>query len=81
MRVKFGIAWIAPAVIWFASVSVFAHHGVSEYDTSKVTTVVGGTVTRFDFATPRTMIYWEVKDDQGQRPKMECRRHYAQHSV
>ncbi len=68
MNRKFGIfqSVIIPAVIvLIVSAPMFAHHGASEYDTSKVTTVPGGTVTRFEFINPHIEIYWEMKDDKG----------------
>ena len=65
MKAKFQVSLIAAVIALCASVPMFAHHGASEYDTSKVTTVLGGTVTRFDFINPHIGIYWETKDDQG----------------
>ena len=65
MKANFQISFIAAVLLLTASVPMFAHHGASEYDTSKVTTVLGGTVTKFDFINPHIGIYWETKDDQG----------------
>jgi hypothetical protein len=65
MKVKFQISLFAALIALVCSVSMFAHHGAAGYDMSKVTTVAGGTVTRFDFVNPHTEIYWEVKDAQG----------------
>jgi hypothetical protein len=54
----------AVVILLFASHSVFAHHGTSAYDTSKLTTVKG-TVTDFQFNNPHVMISVEAKDDKG----------------
>jgi hypothetical protein len=65
MKAKFQISLIVAVIALIASVPMFAHHGASEYDMTKVTTVTGGTVTRFDFINPHIEIYFEVKDDKG----------------
>lgn len=52
------------AVLLMVSVSAFAHHGTSAYDTTKLTTVKG-TVTDFQFNNPHVMISVETKDDKG----------------
>ena len=43
---------------------VFAHHGTSAYETTKLTTVKG-TVTDFQFNNPHVIISVEAKDDKG----------------
>ncbi len=43
---------------------IFAHHGTSAYDTTKLTTVKG-TVTDFQFNNPHVMISVETKDEKG----------------
>jgi hypothetical protein len=52
------------AVLLMISTAVYAHHGTSAYDTSKLTTVKG-TVTDFQFNNPHVMISVEAKDEQG----------------
>jgi len=52
------------AVLLMVSVLMFAHHGTSAYDTTKLTTVKG-TVTDFQFNNPHVMISVETKDDKG----------------
>jgi len=52
------------AVLGMVSAPVFAHHGTSAYDTTKLTTVKG-TVTDFQFNNPHVMISVEAKDDKG----------------
>ena len=43
---------------------VFAHHGSSNYDLSKPTSVKG-TITKFEFINPHSAIHLEAKDDKG----------------
>jgi Family of unknown function (DUF6152) len=47
------------------SIPALAHHGALEYDMQHETTVMGGTVTRFDFKNPHVEIVWETRDDKG----------------
>jgi Family of unknown function (DUF6152) len=47
-----------------APVGSFAHHGSSNYDMSKSTSVKG-TVRQFAFINPHSAIYVEAKDDKG----------------
>jgi hypothetical protein len=57
--------WFAGfVVLMMISASLFAHHGTSAYDTTKLTTVKG-TVTDFQFNNPHVMISVEAKDDKG----------------
>jgi hypothetical protein len=57
--------WFAGfVVLMMVSASLFAHHGTSAYDTTKLTTVKG-TVTDFQFNNPHVMISVEAKDDKG----------------
>ena len=51
-------------VLLLASAPLFAHHGTSPYDTTKLTTVKG-TVTDFQFINPHVEISVEVTNDQG----------------
>jgi hypothetical protein len=52
------------AVLLLVAAPIFAHHGTSAYDTSKLTTVKG-TVTDFQFNNPHVIISVETKDDKG----------------
>jgi hypothetical protein len=52
------------AVLLLLAAPIFAHHGTSAYDTTKLTTVKG-TVTDFQFNNPHVMISIETKDDKG----------------
>jgi hypothetical protein len=59
------LKWFAGfAVLVLVSAPMFAHHGTSAYDTTKLTTVKG-TVTDFQFNNPHVMISVETKDDKG----------------
>jgi hypothetical protein len=46
------------------SVSAFAHHGGSEYDTKNLMTLKG-TVTEFHWANPHCQVFVDVKDNSG----------------
>jgi DNA/RNA endonuclease YhcR with UshA esterase domain len=52
------------AVLLMVTAPIFAHHGTSAYDTTKLTTVKG-TVTDFQFNNPHVIISVETKDDKG----------------
>lgn len=41
-----------------------AHHGANLFDTSK-TTVLKGTITKFEWGNPHNQIYFDVTDDKG----------------
>jgi ribosomal protein S17 len=56
------------AVLLMVAAPIFAHHGTSAYDTTKLTTVKG-TVTDFQFNNPHVMISIEAKDDKGKVEK------------
>ena len=51
-------------VLLLASAPLFAHHGTSAYDTTKLITVKG-TVSDFQFNNPHVMISVDAKDDKG----------------
>lgn len=54
------------AIVTFAiGLPVFAHHGASEYDTTQITIVKGGSVTRFEFVNPHIEIFWDAKNSSG----------------
>jgi len=52
------------AVLLMVAAPIFAHHGTSAYETTKLTTVKG-TVTDFQFNNPHVIISVETKDDKG----------------
>ena len=47
-----------------ACAQIYAHHGSSNYDLSKPTSVKG-TITKFEFINPHSAIHLEAKDDKG----------------
>ena len=51
-------------VVLLASGLLFAHHGTSAYDTTKLITVKG-TVSDYQFNNPHVMISVDAKDDKG----------------
>ena len=52
----------------FVSGSVLAHHGVANYDATKVVSVKGA-VTDFQFINPHVLISLDVKNDKGDAEK------------
>jgi len=55
------------ALVFLLSIagSAFAHHGVANYDMTKVVTLKG-TVTDFQFINPHTLILFDVKNEKGE---------------
>ena len=47
------------------SAAVLAHHGGNLYDTSKAIELKG-TITKFEWGTPHTQIYFDVKTASGE---------------
>jgi hypothetical protein len=56
------------AVVPLSSPPVFAHHGASVYDSTKLTTLKG-TVTDFQFMNPHTEIWFDVTGADGKAEK------------
>jgi Family of unknown function (DUF6152) len=56
------------AVVSLSSPPVFAHHGASVYDSTKLTTLKG-TVTDFQFMNPHTEIWFDVTGADGKAEK------------
>jgi len=52
-------------VLFLVCVPVFAHHGNTAYDTSKVVVLKNATVTQYVWANPHVIITFDVKDDKG----------------
>jgi len=46
------------------SVPLWAHHGATEYDMTKIVTL-SGTVKELQFVNPHTLLSFTVKDDSG----------------
>jgi len=58
------VAPIVAGMIFIASASAFAHHGMSAYDFQREITLKG-TVTAFEFANPHVLLHFGVKDRSG----------------
>ena len=65
MKIKFiaGVALIAAGLAF--SVPMFAHHGNTAYDTTKVVVVKDATVTKFVWANPHSFVMFDGKDTSG----------------
>jgi len=61
---KGSIAFLWLAAVLAVCVPVSAHHGAAAYDESKEL-VLKGTVTKYTWANPHTIIEADVKDDKG----------------
>jgi hypothetical protein len=59
MSIGFALSLLAVCV------PVFAHHGNSAYDESKVVVLKEATVTDFVWANPHCLVLFDVKDDKG----------------
>jgi hypothetical protein len=44
---------------------IFAHHGAAAYDMSKPVVMKGAVVTRYIWANPHTLVFFDAKDDKG----------------
>jgi hypothetical protein len=49
---------------FLTSIPLWAHHGASEYDMTKIATL-HATVTELQFINPHTLLIFTVKDDSG----------------
>jgi hypothetical protein len=65
MKLKLVVFLALVVGFWIGCIPVFAHHGSTAYDTSKVVILKGATVTKFLWANPHVIISFDVKDDQG----------------
>lgn len=52
------------------SIPLFAHHGASEYDMTKIVTL-SGTVKELQFVNPHSLLTFTVKDDGGKAMEWE----------
>jgi hypothetical protein len=50
--------------IFLISIPVWAHHGASEYDMTKIVTL-DGKVTELQFVNPHSLLTFTVKEDSG----------------
>jgi len=44
---------------------LFAHHGAAAYDMSKPLVMKGAVVTKYIWANPHTLVFFDAKDDKG----------------
>lgn len=58
------------AIVLICSTGLYAHHGVAIYDAARTVTWTGN-VTEFHFANPHTIIYFDVKDPDGNIEKWQ----------
>ena len=65
MKLKLVVFSALIAGFLMAGVPVFAHHGSTAYDTSKVVVLKGAMVTKFLWANPHAIISFDVKDEKG----------------
>ena len=60
---------VIPFVLFIAFLAmcapVFAHHGAAAYDMSKPLMMKGAVVTRYLWANPHTLVFFDAKDDKG----------------
>jgi len=56
------VAWTI--VFLLISIPLWAHHGASEYDMTKIVSL-SGTVKELQFVNPHTLLSFSVKDDSG----------------
>ena len=62
---------LAIAGLIFAAAPAFAHHGTSEYDSSKSVSI-HGTVVELEYVNPHALIVFNVKDENGQVSKWQA---------
>jgi hypothetical protein len=65
MKTRVPLSAFAAIAALIISLPAFAHHGGADYDVTQMTSVKGGTVTRFEFVNPHVEIYWDFKNDNG----------------
>ena len=58
------------AALLLLAIPLWAHHGASEYDMTKIITL-RATVTELQFVNPHTLVAFTVKDDSGKVSEWE----------
>jgi len=58
------------AAVLLTAILLWAHHGGSEYDMTKIVTL-HATVTELQFVNPHTLVTFTVKDDSGKVSEWE----------
>ena len=56
--------WLVVVGVFVVPAPVLAHHSAANYDEGKQITLQG-TVTRFRFANPHPLVYFQAKDEAG----------------
>ncbi|HZR63840.1 MAG TPA: DUF6152 family protein [Terriglobales bacterium] len=56
---------VAVLALLAVSAPAFAHHGAAAYDMSKPLQLKGAVVTRYIWANPHTLVFFDAKDDKG----------------
>jgi len=64
MKSRLTVVTVILALLSLCS-SAFAHHGAAAYDMSKPLVMKGAVVTRYIWANPHTLIFFDAKDDKG----------------
>ncbi len=64
MRTKLAPFALAGALLAL-SIPAFAHHGAAAYDMSKPAVFKDAVVTKYFWANPHTVIFFDAKDDKG----------------
>ena len=55
---------IAAALLAICS-PIFAHHGAAAYDMSKPVVMKGAVITKYIWANPHTLVFFDAKDEKG----------------
>lgn len=61
---------IIAAALSLVALPLFAHHGASEYDMTKIVSL-HATVTELQYVNPHTLLIFTVKDDSGKAVEWE----------
>lgn len=64
MRSKW-VPFILVTIFLTMCAPIFAHHGAAAYDMSKPLVMKDAVVTRYIWANPHTLIFFDAKDDKG----------------
>jgi hypothetical protein len=64
MRSKVMAVVIAAALLAICS-PIFAHHGAAAYDMSKPVVMKGAVITKYIWANPHTLVFFDAKDEKG----------------
>lgn len=64
MRMKLTLL---PAIIALLMIGspLFAHHGAAAYDMSKPVVMKGAVITKYIWANPHTLVFFDAKDEKG----------------